>query len=456
MNSHSKWTLLVADDEYNIRVPCAEILADEGYQVLQAETGREVIKKIKETEIDLILLDLRFPDLDGMDILRSISEFEKKKPDVIVISGQGTFHDAVEATKLGAYDFLEKPLQPERLLIAVQNCLKQRRLILENLELRNLLEEYPDLIGKSAKMQALNKTITKIAPTNCGVLIQGETGSGKELVAYKIHRLSRRTEKVFIPVNCSAIPHELIESELFGHVKGAFTGAHRDKKGKFEQAHGGTLFLDEIGDMDLHAQSKVLRVLENGEVIRVGSLEKMKVDVRVIAATNKNLSEEIRNGHFRADLFHRLNVISIWVPPLRERKEDIVLLAEHFLDIFSAKNDQPRKKLSTAAINLLLDYPWPGNVRELRNLMERLVVLSSSDVIEAWELEMLWQKQTLYSPPSGESAKSFREAKAEFERNMILSALKRNNGNVQKAAEELQLNRSYLYEKMKELNIRSD
>lgn len=450
--SSPKWTLLVADDEYNIRVPCAEILTEEGYRVLQAETGTEVWRTLQEESIDLLLLDLRLPGLDGMDILRRVSELSNKKPDVIVITGQGTFREAVEATKLGAYDFLEKPLQPDRLLIAVQNCLKQRQLVLENIKLKHLLEEYPELIGTSPKIKALKETLAKIAPTHCGVLIHGETGTGKELVAYQIHRLSRRAEKAFVPVNCSAIPHELIESELFGHVKGAFTGAHRDKKGKFEQAHGGTIFLDEIGDMDLFAQAKVLRVLENGEISRVGSVEKMRVDVRVIAATNKNLPEEIQQGRFRADLFHRLNVVSIEVPPLRERKEDIPILSEYFLNCFSAKNDQPRKRLSSSALHRLFDYPWPGNVRELKNLMERLVVLSSSEVIEEWELEMLWQKLP-FSPPRLDSGKSFREAKADFERELILYTLKKHNGNVQKAAEELKLNRSYLYEKMKELNI---
>lgn len=448
------YNILIADDEENIRLPSQEILEEEGYNIFLAKNGFETIDSLRNNNIDLILLDLRMPGVDGIDIMRKIYK-KKNAPEVIVITGQGTIQDAVQATKLGAYDFLEKPLQPDRILITVKNCLKQRSLSRENIKLRDMLNGSIELYDNSLCMKELDKKIKKIAATDCRVMINGETGSGKELIAKRIHRESNRSEGPFIEVNCSAIPRELIESELFGHIKGSFTGAYQDKKGKFEQAHKGIIFLDEVGDMDLQAQAKVLRVLENGEVTRVGSVVTKKVDIRVISASNKNLKEEIEKGNFREDLYFRLNVANLTVPPLRERKEDIALLAEYFIKYFSQKDNTFPKKLSKESIQKLTEYHWPGNVRELKNLIEKLVVMSSSEVIDLWELDMIWEKEkrTIHKNPHWQNLKSYKKAKHYFEREYLIQALKRNQGNIQKTAKEIGINRSHLHEKIRLLDI---
>jgi len=450
----AKPIILVADDEANIRLPCKEILEEEGYGVFEAATGQETLAVVKEHRVDVVLLDIVMPKLNGIEVLKRMKA-ERIDSEVIIFSGQGTIKDAVTAIKLGAYDYIEKPLQPERILLTLQNCLYHRILKQENLALRNQLAASIIILGESPQMRALQQQIKKVAKANCYVLIYGESGSGKELVARNIHRLSQIADKPFVEVNCSAIPDDLIESELFGHVKGAFTHAIQDKKGKFQQANGGTLFLDEVGDMSLKAQAKVLRALESGEIQRVGSEETSQVNVRVISATNKNLQEEIDCAKFREDLFYRLNVVSLGVPPLREHQEDIPVLTNHFLKYFSVKNNTPLKSLTSDAMNRLVDYHWNGNVRELKNLMEKLVVLSSSEIIERWELDLLWENSLMKKKINMKlnDKVKFKEAKEDFERQLISTALQRNYGNVKKTADDLGLNRSHLYEKVKTLNI---
>lgn len=449
----AKANILVADDEANIRVPCREMLEEEGYQVLLAADGQEVLSVLNGNNIDLILLDIKMPKLNGLEILKRIKAIEKS-PEIIIIIAYGTISDAVMTTKLGAYDFIEKPWHPEKFLISIENCLKQRKLVQENIVLRNQIDGSLEIYSNSPKMKELSEQIMRIAPTECWVLILGESGAGKELIARKIHRESRRADKPFIEVNCSAIPNELIESELFGHVKGSFTGAYQNKKGKFEQAHKGTIFLDEVGDMSLTAQAKVLRALENHKVQRVGSTDKIKVDVRVISATNKNLNDEIKLGNFREDLYYRLEVVTLEVPPLRERKEDIPILVEYFLKYFAIKNSKPVKNLTSKALGYLINYHWPGNVRELKNLIENLVVLSSSETVDTWELDTLWRSKAAELPTTNQSqSKSLKEARDEFERRHILDALKRNQGHVSRTAQDLGINRCHLHQKMRLLEI---
>ena len=450
----SKSTVLVADDEANIRVPCKEILEEDGYRVFEAATGQETLAVVKDHAVDVVLLDIVMPKLTGIEVLKRMKA-RGIDSEVIIFSGQGTIKDAVTAIKLGAYDYIEKPLQPERILLTLKNCLYHRKLKQENLALKNQFEASIIIHGESPQVKTLLQKIKKIAPANCYVLIYGESGSGKELVARNIHRLSCKADKPFVAVNCSAIPDDLIESELFGHVKGAFTHAISDKKGKFQQANGGTLFLDEVGDMSLKAQAKVLRALESGEIQRVGSEKISRVNVRVVSATNKNLLEEIERGRFREDLFYRLNVVSIQVPPLREHKQDIPILTNHFLDYFSVKNNTQLKSLTPDAMNRLVDYRWNGNVRELKNLMEKLVVLSSSEIIEGWELDLLWENSMIRKKSNMKlnDKVKFKQAKQDFERQLIAAALQRNSWNVKKTADELGLNRSHLYDKVKALDI---
>jgi two-component system nitrogen regulation response regulator NtrX len=450
-----KANILIADDETNIRLPCREILEEEGYCVFEATTGQETLAAISHNHIDLVLLDLKMPELNGIEVMKRMRAGDSAT-EVIIFSGQGTIKDAVTAIKLGAYDYIEKPLQPERLLVTVQNCLRQRMLAQENLALRSRLEENIDILGEDPRMKALYEKIQKVARASCYVMIYGESGSGKELVARNIHRQSNISDKPFVEVNCSAMPDDLIESELFGHVKGAFTNAIRDKKGKFEQADGGILFLDEIGDMSLKAQAKVLRALEDGEIQRVGSEEVTRVDLRVISATNKNLEKEIKRGNFREDLFYRLNVVSLHVPPLRDHKDDIPILVNSFLEYFCLKNNTTLKLLTPEAMDRLVDYHWPGNVRELKNLMEKLVVLSSSEIIEGWELDLLWEIEFNQTPKHSpiEKIQSLKQAKNKFEREFIANILRKNNGNISKTAQQLQINRSHLHEKILQLKIK--
>ncbi|MCF6179750.1 MAG: sigma-54 dependent transcriptional regulator, partial [Geopsychrobacter sp.] len=365
-------TILVVDDEESIRLSLEGILLDEGFRPLFASTGEDAIRVVQNETPDLVLLDIWMPGIDGMETLARIKEIHPSQP-VIMMSGHGTIETAVKATHLGAYDFIEKPLSLEKILLSIQNALKVSQLMAENQQLKAKINKEHEMIGSSQPIQQLKNQIALAAPSNGWVLITGENGTGKELVARAIHHQSTRVSQSFVEVNCAAIPEELIESELFGHEKGAFTGATAARKGKFDQAHNGTLFLDEIGDMSLKTQAKILRILQERKFERVGGNRTIEVDVRVIAATNKDLETEIREANFREDLFFRLNVLPFHVPPLRERKEDISRLASHFLSYFCRQESREVKCLSTQALQTLTNYSWPGNIRELKNLIERLV-----------------------------------------------------------------------------------
>ncbi|HYI11085.1 MAG TPA: sigma-54 dependent transcriptional regulator [Thermoanaerobaculia bacterium] len=441
--------ILIIDDEPSIRTTLAGILEDEGHRATACESGEEGIAQYARDEFDLILLDLWLPGMDGLAVLERLRN--AGAPPVIVISGHGSVDAAVKATRLGAYDFLEKPLSLERVLLTVNHALNDRRLREQVRDLRRHLTLEEILIGESETMRRLEQQIRSAAPSSSRVLITGENGSGKEIVARSLHRTSLRAEQPFIDVNCAAIPEELIESELFGHRKGAFTGAIDDRKGKFELADGGTLFLDEVGDMSLKTQAKVLRVLQEQTFQRVGGQQTIKVDVRVLAATNKDLEAEIGAGSFRSDLYYRLNVIPIEVPPLRARGNDIVLLAEHFLRRFAAETGQPKKKLSAGAAAKLRAYHWPGNVRELRNLAERLAILLPGETIEPEDVRL----GAAPEPPAEIAAGlPLKEARELFEKQYILDRLRELGGNVSRTAESLGVERSNLYRKMDAYGIR--
>ncbi len=401
---------------------------------------------------DLILLDVWLPGMDGMETLARIQEVPfAERPVAVMISGHGTIETAVKATKLGAFDFLEKPLTIEKIAVVIKNALRHRRLELENVRLRGANESRYRIIGESVPMKALRQQLALMAGTNGRVLIYGASGTGKELVARAIHALSPRSGEPFVEVNCAAIPEELIESELFGHRKGSFAGAHEDKTGKFQKADGGSLFLDEVGDMSLKTQAKVLRALDEQRLEPVGALESVQVDVRVIAATNKNLQEEIERGNFREDLFYRLNVIPFQVPLLKEHVEDIPLLADHFVKEFTTAYGRKPKELTPEACRVLQEYHWPGNVRELRNLMERIVIMNPQVRIDARHIPLPRAR-----PPADRLAESFgslQEMRSSVERDYILRKLDETNGNVTRAAELLGLERSNLYRKMKALGI---
>ena len=371
--------ILIIDDERFIRSSLREILEYEKYEVIEAQDGAEGLQKIKDEEVDLVLCDVKMPILDGMDVLDQVRQMDRS-PQFIMISAHGTIETAVEATKKGAFDFISKPPDLNRLLLTVRNALDKKQLVTETKVLKKKLSKKFDMVGESSALQAVKDTIEKVAPTDARVLITGQNGTGKELVAHWIHEKSKRQEMPYVAVNCAAIPSELIESELFGHEKGSFTSAHKQRSGKFEQADGGTLFLDEIGDMSLSAQSKVLRALQENFINRVGSDKDIKVDVRVLAATNKDLKKEIEAGRFREDLYHRLSVILIHVPPLKDRKEDIPLLLDKFLEDIAQENGSAKKKVSKEAVTRLQELPWTGNIRELRNVVERLVILGETTI----------------------------------------------------------------------------
>ncbi|HYR84126.1 MAG TPA: sigma-54 dependent transcriptional regulator [Terriglobia bacterium] len=433
--------ILIVDDEPGIRQSLKGVFEDEGFTTEAVASGEECLRKIEANSYDLVLLDIWLPGADGLETLRRLRE---KSPDtrVIMISGHATIATAVSATKLGAYDFIEKPLSLEHTLLIARNALSHRRLERTNDLLRHELEDRFHIVGESIPTKALRKQIAIVAPTNSRVLIYGESGTGKELVSRNIHFLSSRANAPFIEVNCAAIPEELIESELFGHTKGSFTSASESKKGKFELADGGTIFLDEVGDMTLKTQAKVLRAVEEQSFQPIGAPAAVRVDVRVITATNKNLQNEIASGRFREDLFYRLNVIPFFVPPLRERREDIPVLARYFMRVFSAEHGRPAKDFGSDALDMLVDYSWPGNVRELRNEIERLVIMVPDAVIQAPDLSL----------PNGHAtsrASTLHEARAQYEREFILSKLKENNWNITQTARLLGLERSYLYRKMK-------
>ena len=434
--------ILVVDDEPSIRSTLAKILEDEGHRPAVSESGEEALAQIARDEFDLIILDLWLPGVDGMTLLERLRS--AGAPPVIVISGHGNIDTAVRATRLGAYDFLEKPLSLERVVLTINHALADRKLREQVRDLRREVSEEM-LIGDSDAMRVLDQQIRSAAPSNSRVLITGENGSGKEIVARTLHRLSLRADQTFVDVNCAAIPEELIESELFGHRKGAFTGAIDERKGKFELADSGTLFLDEVGDMSVRTQAKVLRVLQEQTFQKVGGQQPIVVDVRVIAATNKDLQAEIARGTFRDDLYYRLNVIPIDVPPLRARNSDVVLLAEHFLRRFAAETGTPRKRLSSGAAAKLKAYRWPGNVRELRNVIERLAILLRGDSIEPEDIQLGAREE---SPAEIASDLTLKEARDAFEKQYILSRLREFAGNVSRTADALGVERSNLYRKL--------
>src|SRR5712671_6243487 len=380
-----KSRILVIDDEAAIRDSLRMTLEYEGYEFIGAATGQEGLALAEREAPDLVLLDVKMPGMDGLEVLERLRNMNETLP-VVVVSGHGTISTAVEATKKGAFDFIEKPFASERVLVSLRNALDSRQLRDENRSLKKAVEIRHQMIGESAGLKQVMAAVGRAAPTNATVLITGESGVGKELVARTIHRNSLRSRERFVQVNCAAIPEELIESELFGHEKGSFTGATEKQVGKFEQADRGTIFLDEVGDMSAKTQAKVLRVLQEGEVERLGSARTIKVDVRVIAATNKNLEEEIEKGRFRDDLYFRLAVIPIYVPPLRERAEDIPLLVRHYMDQFSRENNTRPKRITAAALEALQRHRWQGHIRELRNTVERLIIMSAGETIDVADL----------------------------------------------------------------------
>ncbi len=447
---NAKPHLLIVDDEAGIRESLSSILREEGYYVETAGSAEEALERSASGEIEVILLDVWLPGMDGLEALSRLQAMPRP-PVVIMVSGHGTIETAVRATKLGAFDFIEKPLSLEKVIVLVRNAVLQRRLEQENQSLKTELGRRYQVLGESVPMKALRQQIAVTAPTNGRVLIYGESGTGKELVARTLHSSSLRSKGPFVEVNCAAIPEELIESELFGHLKGSFTGATDDKVGKFQKADGGTLFLDEIGDMSLRTQSKVLRALEEQRIEPVGSNQSINVDVRVIAATNKNLEQEIARGAFRQDLFYRLNVIPFFVPPLRDRLQDIPVLARHFLNEFSAAYGKKPRELSDAAMDILVRYPWPGNVRELRNLVERLVIICPQPRIEPHHLPPELFRGVAEAPQQPYS--TLHEARSAYEREFILRKLQENRWNMTQTASALGLERSHLYRKMKSLGI---
>ncbi|HXK60144.1 MAG TPA: sigma-54 dependent transcriptional regulator [Acidobacteriota bacterium] len=451
MYAASSNRLLIVDDEENVRVSLKAVLEDEGYTVETVGCGSDCLRLLERRNFDLIFLDVWLPGKDGIEVLKDI---RSRRPNqyVIMISGHGTIETAVQATKLGAFDFIEKPLSLEKVLLVLKHALNQKRLEEENRSLKDLIRQETTMIGESVPMIALRQQIEYAAPTEGRILIYGENGTGKELVARLIHLSSPRRNQPFVEVNCAAIPEDLIEAELFGSEKGAYTGSTETRKGKFELGDGGTVFLDEVGDMSLKTQAKVLRVLEEQRFVRVGGSEPIEIDVRVIAATNKNLEEEIEKGNFREDLFFRLNVIPFEVPPLRERKEDIGLLVDYFMDHFCHRYGKPKKSISKQAMQRLHSYHWPGNVRELKNIVERLVIMVPNQKVEVSDLpSALWKPNVREFRPTPQS---WQEAREEFEKRFILEKLREHDGNVSRTAAAIGMERTYLHRKLKAYNIR--
>lgn len=445
-------SILIVDDESSIRESLQGILEDEGYAAIVSPSGEDCLDQLRKANVDVVLLDVWLTGIDGLEVLEKIRALDDP-PEVIMISGHGTIETAVRATKLGAFDFAEKPLSLDKTLILVKNAIDARRLRHDNRDLRKQLQAKSVIAGDSVPMKALRQQIGVMAPTNGRVLIYGESGTGKELVAHAIHLQSLRKDEMFVEINCAALPEDLIDSELFGHRKSSFPGATADKEGKFQKADHGTLFLDEVGDMSLKTQAKVLRTLEQQRFVPVGSDDPVTVDVRVIASTNKDLEEEIAKGNFREDLFYRLNVIPFVVPPLRERKEDIPLLARHFLKEFASAYGRRPRDITGEAVEALMRYSWPGNVRELRNVIERIVIMNPTTLrFERKHLPPLLHRDGSRRVPGGE-ASTLHQARAAYERDFILKKLDENHGNVSRTAEALGLERSHLYRKMKSLGI---
>jgi two-component system nitrogen regulation response regulator NtrX len=464
-------TILIIDDEASIRQTLAGALSDEGYRTLLAPNAMQGVEIARRQNPDVILLDIWMPEIDGLTALTEMKKEGLEIP-VIIMSGHGNIETAVKATKLGAFDFVEKPIELDRILVLIRNALSARDLIEENQALRKQLATRRPLVAESASMKHIQDMVKRVAPTSGSVLVTGENGTGKEVIAQTIHALSNRFKKPFIEVNCAAIPEELIESELFGHEKGAFTGATQLRRGRFDLADSGTLFLDEIGDMSLKTQAKILRILQEQKFERVGGSETHSVDVRVIAATNKDLKQEIAKGNFREDLYFRLNVVRLHVPALRDRKEDIAPLTQFFLKEFSTVHQKPLREFNDEGKKLLENYPWPGNVRELRNLIERFVILQGNEdqdtPIPTDEVKMHLGDASFTSSLSKDDAEfkdaapsmiamstgqPLKDAKSDFEREYIIQALKDNNWNISKTAQVLGIERSYLHRRIKSFGI---
>ncbi len=446
-------SILIVDDEETIRQSIRGILTDEGFEVITAKDGNEAIERVAEELPDLVLLDVWMPGSDGVEVLSCL---KKDYPylQVVMISGHGTIETAVKAIRLGAYDFIEKPLSLEKTLLTINNALNFHQLSEENRLLRQKTEGLSEPTGNSKAITKLKQQIEIVAPTNAWVLITGENGTGKELVARAIRRKSQRANKPFVEVNSAAIPEELIESDLFGHEKGSFTGAHIKKRGKFDLAHEGTLFFDEIGDMSLKTQAKILRILQEQKFERVGGTRTIEVDARVIAATNKDLEQEITKGVFREDLYYRLNVIPIEVPPLRDRLDDIPMLVEEFLENLSLRTKIAKKEITPEALELLMGYKWPGNVRELKNMIERLVILTPGNIIAAKDIpDSLKEKAEPDTKDSLSEFSSWKEAKSYFEKEFILRKLAENNGNISHTAQTIGVERSHLHKKIKSYGL---
>jgi two-component system nitrogen regulation response regulator NtrX len=447
-------SILIVDDEPGVRSSLAGVLRDEGYNVDAVDSGEACLERLSRRAFDVVVLDIWLPGMDGLATLARMRE-RQVDSQVVIISGHGNVESAVRAIKMGAFDFVEKPLSLDKTVLVVRNAMRQRHLEAENLALRARVDAQHTMVGDSLGMSRLREQVAMAAPTNGRVLVFGENGTGKELVARNIHALSLRRTGPFVEVNCAAIPEELIESELFGHVRGAFTGAVADRRGKFELAHGGTIFLDEIGDMSLKTQAKVLRVLQEQVMEAVGGSTRIRVDARVVAATNKDLRAEIKAGRFREDLFFRLNVVPISVPPLRERREDIPLLADHFMAMLAREYGRRAKRIDTDAVDVLQRYPWPGNVRELRNVIERLMIMVPGERVTARDLLFLDQSAGISSvdDASGTPLMPLHDARDDFERQYILRALAAQQGNISRTADALGVERSNLYRKMRSFGI---
>jgi len=446
-------TIMIVDDEPSIRTSLEGVLEDEGYKVLCASDGKEALKSMEEEMPDLILLDIWMPGIDGIETLKRMRSLHPGLQ-VIMISGHGSIETAVTATKLGAYDFIEKPLSLERTLVTIQNALNFRQLSDDNIILRQKARIPNKITGNTSIIRQLQETIERVAPTHATVLITGENGTGKELVARAIHHLSPRNTRPLVEVNCAAIPEDLIESELFGHEKGAFTGANERRRGRFDLANHGTLFLDEIGDMSLKTQAKILRILEEQRFERVGGSKIIQVDVRIIAATNKELKREIDEGWFREDLYYRLNVIPVQVPPLRDRVEDIPLLVEDFLEEFAQESSLTKKRIGDDVLPVLQKYPWPGNVRELKNFIERLVILVPEDIIEPHHIPASFHQYfEQVSTSNALDQPNFKTAKTQFEKEYLRKKLEEHKWNISKTARAIGIERSHLHRKLKAYGV---
>ncbi len=445
-------TILIVDDEESICQSLSGILSDEGYRVLTAGSGEHAIKIIEDELPDLVLLDIWLPGMDGIEALKTIKAENPQIP-VIMMSGHGTIETAVKATKLGAFDFIEKPLSLDKVVLLINHAMDFVRLEEENKLLKQKFPQDYELTGQSKFILELKEMISIIAPTNAWILIMGENGTGKELVARSIHRQSKRAKKPFIEVNCAAIPEELIESELFGHERGSFTGATTGKRGKFDLANEGTIFLDEVADMSQKAQAKILRILQEKKYERVGGTRLIETDVRVLAATNKDLEIEMEEGRFRQDLFYRLNVIPLVIPPLRERREDIPPLVDRFIAEFCHKEGKDPKGILPEALEILMGHHWPGNVRELKNIIERLIIMISSDMIRPDDIPPLIKASPKSESEPGISPESFRTAKMEWEKNYILRKLQEHEGNISRTADSIGIERSNLHRKIKNYGL---